>query len=184
MQLDCSDKYEHLPEKIITLCKWAAERNYSHLLKCDDDVVLKPNDFLASGYNKYPYSGSSNRPESPYAIPMGFGYCMDKKCMQIIAGSKPPGDGSLDDEKHCAFTLSQNGIFLHDDRRYFLHQLRMPLEERPRRPLRAPKRPHPDQSMWGNTPDPNCFSFCVHIAGEISEKIEEYNKLWLRHRES
>lgn len=184
VQLDCSDKYEHLPEKIKTLCKWALEKNYSHLLKCDDDVIMRPNDFLSSGFERYAYSGRSNRPESPYPIPYGFGYVLNRKCMDIIAKAELPGDGSLDDEKHCAYQLSKNGILLYDDRRYFLHQLRLPLEDRPRRPLRAPKRPHPDQSMWGNTPDPNAFSFCIHIGGEISDRLEEYNKLWIRHRES
>jgi Galactosyltransferase len=182
VELSCSDKYEHLPEKIITLCNWAHSKGYSHLLKCDDDCVLRPQDFLSSGYEKYEYSGCSNRPESPYAVPYGFGYVLDRKCMEIIGASKPPGDGSLDDEKHCAFTLSEHGIRLHDDRRYFLHQLRLPTEEKAKRPLRAPKRPVVE-SIWGNQPYPGTFSYCVHIAAELSEKIEEYHKLWLRHRE-
>jgi galactosyltransferase len=184
IELDCSDKYEHLPEKVRAICKWALEHNFSFMLKTDEDALLRPNDFLNSGYDRHEYSGRSNRPESPYPVPYGFGYCMSRKCMEIISKASLPSNGSLDDERFCAETLSQHNIFLHDDRRYFLHQLRIPIEERPRRPLRAPKRPHPDQSMWGNTPDPNCFSFCVHVAAELEEKLEEYRKLWIRHRES
>lgn len=183
VELQASDKYEHLPEKFREVCRWALKRNYIRILKHDDDSILRPSDFLNSGLEKYPYSGRSNRPESPYAIPMGFGYVLDRKCMEIIANAELPPDGSNDDEKWVAFNLSQNGIFLHDDRRYFLHQLRFPVEEKPKRPLRAPKRPTPDFSAWGNQPNPGTFSYCVHIAGEMSEKIEEYNKLWLRHRE-
>lgn len=184
VQLACSDKYEHLPEKIRALCKWALEKGYGNLLKCDDDVLLRSKDFLSSGFEKYPYSGRSNRPESLYPIPMGFGYVLDQQCMNIIAQAALPGDGSNDDEKWVAYNLSQNGIFLQDEKRYYLHQMRLPIEEKPRRSLRAPKRPVPDMNQWGNTPNPGTFSYCVHIAGETAEKIEEYKKLWIRHRES
>jgi hypothetical protein len=184
IELNCSDKYEHLPEKIREICKWALEREYSNLLKHDDDTVLRPHDFLTSGYEKYKYSGRSNRPESPYAVPYGFGYVLNRECMEIMSKEPLPGTGSNDDERWCAETLSQHGIFLQDEKRYYLHQMRLPIEENPRRPLRAPKRPVPDMSQWGNTPNPGTFSYCVHIAGETAEKIEEYKKLWIRHRES
>lgn len=184
VELDCSDKYEHLPEKIREVCRTSLRQGYSYLLKCDDDVVLKPNDFLSSGYDRFAYTGRSNRPESPYAIPFGFGYVLDRKCMEIIANSELPGDGSNDDEKWVAYNLYQHNILLQDDRRYFLHQMPMPMEAKPKRPLRAPVRPTPDMSMYGNNPNPNTFSYCVHVAGEIQEKIAEYNKLWLRYRES
>src|ERR1700676_4758704 len=110
VELDCSDKYEHLPEKIRTLCQWALEQNYSNLIKSDDDVVLRPHDLLNSGYEKHAYSGRSNRPESYYPITYGFGYILDQKCMEIIAKSDLPGDGSNDDEKWVAYNLYKNCI--------------------------------------------------------------------------
>ena len=55
--LDCSDRYEHLPEKVRAITRWALEREYAHMLKCDDDVVLLPKALLASGYEQYDFSG-------------------------------------------------------------------------------------------------------------------------------
>ena len=189
VELDCPDTYFGLPEKIKSLCKWAHAKGYERLLKCDDDVMLRVNDYLNSGIERYPYSGRSNRPESPYAVPYGFCYTIDKKCMEIMSEESMPGTGSHkhwhsnDDERWVAETLSQHGILLHDDRRYFLHQYRFPTEEKARRPLRAPKRPTVDQSLWGNRPDQGTVAYCVHVTAELEEKIAEYYKLWARHRE-
>lgn len=183
VELDCSDGYEHLPDKIRSITRWADAHGYEHMLKLDDDVIVRPNDLLSSGYDLHPYSGRSNRPESSYAIPMGFAYWMDQQSMRIISNTDLPGDGSNDDEKWCAYTLSNNGIFLHDDKRYFLHQQRI-LDSKPvQRPLRAPKRPVVDTSSWGPEQFIGTFAWCVHIAGEIETKIEEYNKLFEKHGE-
>jgi len=182
VELDCSDKYEHLPEKIKSLCKWTLEKGYSNLLKTDDDTLLKPNSFLSSGYEKYQYSGRSNRPESTYAIPFGFGYVLDRRCMEIIAGASLPSDGSNDDEKWVACNLYENRIFLQDDRRYYLHTFPIdPLVPTAKRPLRAPKR---DKSTMQAQFPVGTFSLCVHIAAELEDKIKEYKKLWERYGET
>jgi len=183
VQLDCSDHYEHLPEKIRAITRWADARGYEYMLKIDDDVVVRPSELLASGYDQRPYTGRSNRPESPYAIPMGFCYWLDRQCMKIISSAELPGDGSNDDEKWCAYNLSTHGIFLYDDRRYFLHQQRFLVQQTTPRPLRAPKRPVPDTSMWGPQQFPGTFAWCVHIAGELEDKIGEYHKLFEKHGE-
>lgn len=36
--LDCPDDYEHLPHKTIAICKWAIDKDYSYIFKCDDDT--------------------------------------------------------------------------------------------------------------------------------------------------
>ena len=98
--------------------------------------------------------------------------------MDIISFSDLPGDGSNDDEKWCAYNLSLQGVHLFDDKRYFLHQLRIFIPEVARRPLRAPKRPIVDTSQWGPQQFPGTFAWCVHIAGELETKLEEYKKLF------
>lgn len=178
IELDCSDKYEHLPEKIRAISKWALEREYEYMLKLDDDVVVRPTSLLCSEYERYDYTGRSNRPESAYPIPYGFSYWLSKKCMSIVSQAALPGDGSNDDEKWVAFNLSQKGIRMRDDRRYFLHQWRLPdPEPLSRRPLRAPKRPVvvlPDP--FGQTP--GTFAWCVHLSVEQEDKIKEFHKLF------
>ena len=177
VELDCSDKYEHLPEKIRAIARWSVSQEYAHTLKIDDDTVLRPSDFLSSGYDQFPYVGRSNRPESPYAVPYGFFYCMDRKCTEIVANYDLPPDGSNDDEKHVEYNLSLQGIKLQDERRVYLHQFILP-EDVSHRPLRAPKRSAPDRSMWGPQQVPGTFAWCVHIGGEIPSRIKEYHKLF------
>ncbi len=182
VEIACSDKYEHLPEKVRAICRWAIEKDYAYMLKTDDDTMLKPNSFLDSGYHNYDYSGSSNRPDSPYAIPFGFGYCMSRKSMEIIASSSLPGDGSNDDEKWVAYNLSQAGILLTDIRRYYLHQFPIdPVIRAEKRSLRAPVRPQ--RKNYLEVPE-QTFSYCVHTAMETHEKVAEYYKLWERYKET
>lgn len=177
MELDCSDKYEHLPEKVRAVAQWALDHKFSYMVKLDDDVVLHPKGFLESGYDKFPYSGRSNRPESPYAIPYGFFYVLDKKSMEIVSKYDLPGDGSNDDEKHVAYNLSLHDIKLHDERRVFLHQFTMPNIDVSRRPLRAPNRPVPTM-LWGPQQEPGTFAWCVHLCAEMDIKLNEHKKLF------
>jgi len=175
--LDCSDKYEHMPEKIKAVAKWAHEHGYDFMLKCDDDVILNPTALLNSGYNLRDYSGRANRPPQPYVVPMGFNYWLSKKCMAIVIDAPLPPDGSNDDEKWVAKHLWDKDIKLFDDRRYHLHLWKYVNTEDTRRPLRAPKR---DKIV---TPDfeANGFSWCIHIAAEQSEKLSEFKKVFDRH---
>lgn len=181
VELDCSDNYEHLPEKVRAISRWALSKGYDYMLKCDDDVILRPKDWLVSGYDRQDYTGRSNRPESPYAIPMGFNYVMSKRCMEIIAVADLPGDGSLDDERWCAYNLSVRGINLTNDNRYFLWQTMLPREV-PARPLRAPKRPVIDTSLWGPRQADGTFSWCVHI-NDVAGRIDEFKKIFDIHGE-
>lgn len=173
VQLECSDKYEHLPEKIKTIAKWALEHGYTHMLKCDDDVVLRPQDFLSSGYDKYDYTGRSNRPESPYAIPCGFNYCLSARSMEIVSTALLPPDGSNDDEKWVAYHLSLKDIKLQDDKRYFLWQFVIPLGDA-RRPLRAPRRPVVAQGIQQES---GTFSWCIHVLSG-QDKVNEYHRVY------
>ena len=116
VELDCSDAYEHLPEKIRAIAKWADSNDYGFMLKCDDDCVVRPHSLLDSEYFLHDYTGRANRPPQPYIVPCGFNYWISNKCMKIVADASLPEDGSLDDEKWVAKNLWDHGIALHDDK--------------------------------------------------------------------
>ena len=40
--LDCDDSYEGLPNKVQEIVRCAHSHEYDFVLKCDDDVVVKP----------------------------------------------------------------------------------------------------------------------------------------------
>lgn len=175
IELDCSDRYEHLPEKIRAIARWSLGHEYEHMLKCDDDVVLKPSEILNSGYEQWDFSGKSNRGDVPYRVPYGFNYWLSKKSMEIVSKYELPPDGSNDDEKWVSYNLSKNGVVLHDDKRYLLHQGTFSEMDLSRRPLRMTQRPA--------TIGQNYFSRCIHITAEQDQKIKEFHRIFNKYGE-
>jgi hypothetical protein len=55
--LDVPDGYPQLPQKTRAMIRWAYDEGYDYLFKCDDDTYVRPERLLASGFEKYPYSG-------------------------------------------------------------------------------------------------------------------------------
>jgi hypothetical protein len=179
IELDCSDKYEHLPSKVQSIARWALEREYSHMLKCDDDVVLKPKALLASGYEQYDFSGKANRPPQPYIVSFGFNYWLSRKSMEVIAAAPLPPDGSNDDEKWVAKNLWEYGIELVNDNRYRLHQGGEVYPEMTfqRRALRAHR-------VQAGIKDPEMISRCIHMENAPEDlKLKEFMTVFLKYGE-
>jgi hypothetical protein len=179
--LDCSDKYEHLPEKVRAITRWALERDYGHMLKCDDDVVLRPKALLSSGYELHDFSGKANRPPQPYVVSFGFNYWLSRKSMKIISEASLPEDGSNDDEKWVAKNLWDHNISLHDDDRYKLHTgwEVYPEFTVQRRALRVSRVPAAIR-------EPHILSRCIHIEdARVSQeqKLKEFNIVFLKYGE-
>lgn len=177
--LDCSDKYEHLPEKVRAITRWALERDYSHMLKCDDDVVLVVSNLMKSGYEKHDFSGKANRPPQPYVVSLGFNYWLSRKSMEVISTAKLPEDGSNDDEKWVAKNLWDHNIALFNDNRYKLCTgwEVYPESTFQRRALRVVRGPAPIR-------EPDIVSRCIHIEGPRvtqSEKLKEFHKVFLKY---
>lgn len=184
--LDCDDSYQGLPEKIREIARWALVNGYDYMLKCDDDVILRPELLLKCGYEKHLYSGKQNRPPTigqPYSITVGFNYWLSKECMQLISKADLPPElapdiKDNDDEKWVAYTLFQNGIMLHHDHRYEIYGGET--EDKPPtrlyRPLRPPKVNGP------NTQD--VFSWTIFLEANsgngipIETKIAEFRKVF------
>ncbi len=138
--LDCNDSYWGLPTKVQAVCRWASEKGYDHLAKCDDDVSLKPTEFLGSGFQNHDFAGHTNNDGEAVQIPWGFLYTLSRKSMEIMANAQLPQDHN--DERWVAHTLAQHGILLHHESRYILHYGKRSDFFVPRkRPLRAPPRP-------------------------------------------
>ena len=163
--LDCDDSYEGLPEKVQSIVRWAYEHSYDYVLKLDDDVVVKPRELLASGFEKWDFVGGLETACKPNEIqtPWGFAYWLSRKCMRLVIDTPLPGQpGSThpqwhnNDEAWVSTILHINGIFLHNDHRYWLHRGdRVP----PKRSLRAPKRDYP----LSKQPPVDVFAICVYL---------------------
>lgn len=174
VSLDCNDAYEGLPDKVKSIARWAKARGYSYMLKCDDDVVLKPVALLNSGYNLSDYTGRANRPPQPYVVPMGFNYWLSKKCIEIV--SEAPLPANFDDEKWVARNLWNHGIELVDDLRYALHT-KLLEPPPPKRPIRAPSRlVYVDPEK-----EPNYFSRCIYLQEPLDVKLAEFKKVFARY---
>lgn len=157
--LDCDDSYEGLPGKVKAIVLWALDHGYTHVLKCDDDVILNPKAVMNSGFQNNNFVGARNVP-GPCPVPYGFCYWMSEKVMKIVADSVLPNDNN--DEAWVTKEAAKKGILLQHDPRYSVHVGRRenfvkPLE----RPIRAPKRPLYVPEEFPK--DSNKFAWCMCI---------------------
>src|ERR1019366_8732838 len=92
--LPCDDSYRGLPNKVQEVMRWAREHEYEVTAKIDDDVVLKPEQFLMSGCQYQEFSGHTNTDGGAIKIPWGFCYTLGKRAMEIMANAPLPPDGN------------------------------------------------------------------------------------------
>jgi hypothetical protein len=164
------------------MCRWAFNNGYDHVAKCDDDVILKPTEFLNSGFQNHDFAGHTNDDRANVKIPWGFLYTLSRKSMEIMANAQLPHD--FNDEAWCAHTLAQHGILLHHEMRYVLHRGRRSDFIVPRkRPLRAPT-PRVDLKYLDVTDPRNGIAYCIFLhwfgyhATPDEVNIKEYHKLF------
>jgi hypothetical protein len=84
--LDCGDSYTSNPDKMIAICRWALERGYEYILRCDDDTFIYPNRLLATNWNKFDYVGAGKD-----ATTFHPGGCMflSRHAMELIVKGHP-----------------------------------------------------------------------------------------------
>ena len=137
--VECDDSYQGLPSKVKAIARWASEHNYNHMLKLDDDTVVKPQQLLASNFQSSDFVGHRNDIR-PYPVPYGFAYWLSRRAMKLVANAELPIGNN--DEVWVTSTLSKEGIVLRHDPRYLMHTgNRYDFAPSTPRPLRAPPRP-------------------------------------------
>lgn len=184
--LDCDDSYQSLPEKVRAIIRWADAHKYEHTLKLDDDVVIRPNSLLSSGYDAYPYSGRANRKPTqhdPFWVPMGFAYWLRRDMYKYITDAPLPPNN--DDERWVAGNLHKHNVTLKDDKRYHLYTGGLKdIPPRINRPLRI------GTALQDTDVMRNGFAWCVfyEIGAHppripVEVKIGEFTKLWNKYGE-
>jgi hypothetical protein len=156
--LDCPDSYDSLPSKVQQVTRWA--QDYDFMLKIDNDVVLRPTAFLASGFERYDFVGRKTNHIS--STPYGFCYTLSKKAMGLIAAAPLPQGNN--DEHWVAQTLGTHGIQLHSDDRYHLYTGKRGDFGPPKhRPLRAPRRDAPYDPTMPELVSKGTFAYCMYL---------------------
>jgi len=114
--LTVNDDYELLSYKKRALCQWALDRDYSHVLKIDDDVYLQPERLLASDF-QHDYVGTRSLGKSVVPYFSGFAHWLSRRSMEILAKAE------IDDWAEDRWTgkvLHNAGIMPHVDDRYVI----------------------------------------------------------------
>ena len=123
VMLDCPDDFDNLPRKVQLICRWASDQGYDFTFKCDTDSYISIPRLLASGYEKYHYSGACG--ERPNVYPdacfpaNGGGYWLSRRAFEYLAENMNLGLGK-NCEDWCVFLslMKGAGIFVHHDPRY------------------------------------------------------------------
>lgn len=116
--LDCGDGYSELPDKVRGIVRWASAQGYDYVCKLDDDVVIRPAQFLSTGQN-HDFTGRRNDVRQ-FPVPFGFAYWLSRFAMQLIADEDHlPNDNN--DEAWVTEVLSKANIILHHEPRYVMY---------------------------------------------------------------
>lgn len=186
--LHCDDSYLGLPEKVQGILKWAYDHGYDYVAKVDDDVVVDPVQWLASGFENYDFVGPKNEWVKPGEIvtPWGFFYVLSRKATKLCVDAALPGQpGSVHSYKHnndeawVSTVLYTNRITLQEDQRYFLHrgpQINKRPLNRGLRPLKRTPTPRPK-------PVEGTFATCIYIDSGLhnvptEDRVKEFYKVY------
>jgi hypothetical protein len=119
VSLHCPDDYNSLIYKTRALIKFALERGYQFLFKTDDDVYLRPDQLMASGFEAYDYSGWAR---GRMYCQGGSGYWLSSKAMRAVYGDvdSPESYETLWEDDYIGQVLAKSGILPHHDDRYLV----------------------------------------------------------------
>ncbi len=121
--LDCPDDWDGLPRKVQWICRWAYQNQYDFTFKTDSDSYVSIPRLLASGFEKWHYSGACGDKENVYpdaCFPAnGGGYWLSRRAFAYLSEYMNLGLGK-NCEDWCVFLslMKGAGIFVHHDPRY------------------------------------------------------------------
>jgi hypothetical protein len=125
IRIPAPDGYLDLPYKTREIMRWALAHGYDFVFKCDTDTYVYPQDLLATGFEKYDYSGWFN---APLKIPNvvegkyyawasgGIGYWLSRKGMQLVVASDP---NHWAEDLWVGQVLAQESVLAFHDPRYW-----------------------------------------------------------------
>jgi hypothetical protein len=91
IQLQVPDDYLNLSHKVQAMVRWARANGFSHVLKCDDDVYLRPE--RLAGLESEQYVGMNQKhsmcSDHPYNHG-GAGYLLGGRAVHIVADAPSP----------------------------------------------------------------------------------------------
>jgi GT2 family glycosyltransferase len=116
--LDVSDEYLALPDKTRAICKWSLEHGYDYTFMADDDVYLRPERLLDSGFQSHDYIGRLRGPSGQWPAPYcsGFSYWLSAKAAKAVIRSTWNGDTA--DDRYVGNALQEAGLKGSFDERY------------------------------------------------------------------
>lgn len=123
VQLNASDTYDNLPEKVHAFFKWAlAYGQWDYLFKCDDDTYVRVpqlNHYLAT-HPEIKYFGSSDL----FYASGGGGYALCRPAVQICAAKRPPQ--KYWEDVWVGLTMCAHGVSFISDSRLHMSTKRIP----------------------------------------------------------
>ena len=161
--LDCEDGYRSLPMKVKLAVEWAYNHGYDYVAKSDDDVYIRPERLITSGYDKYPYSGFSFQ---DYGA-VGLLYWLNRDCMKLVMQDMPAIE---QEDSWIAQLMQRNKVQFHHDNRY-----RLILTDKIGRMRSTPGMPEASNDMIAVAEFPGQTMHTPH--NHWKESIKEYEEL-------
>lgn len=115
--LDIPDTLEYCTHKTITQCRWAAQRDFDYVFKCDPDTLVRPKELLASDFGRYDHLGAENGE----FISGGAGYWLSRRAFELVASQPFPDPPRADEDVFVSKIVRDAGLRIgHDPRFQFL----------------------------------------------------------------
>jgi hypothetical protein len=115
--LNLPDTIEYCTHKTIMQCRWAGERNYDFIFKCDPDTMVRPKLLLDSDFGRFDHLGAENGE----FISGGAGYWLSRGAFEVVASQPFPNPPRADEDVFVSKTVRDAGLRVgHDPRFKFL----------------------------------------------------------------
>ena len=113
--LDVADDYVSLPHKVQGIVRWALERDFDFLFKCDDDTFVWVDRLLSGGFEHFDHYGWGTGGIGGGLLG-GPGYFLSKRSMQAVAEAPKPT--RWDEDGFTAITVCRAGMKSKIDERF------------------------------------------------------------------